>query len=321
MEIAKKIRRGTRVILQNVVKVMAVFSWSRWVLNAVYLKLTPSQRAFFYQKFAKLFREGRLRGSDGSWKVFVGNRCRLMPLTAENFWQEWDCALTILGHDLEIKQTYEALIASPEKPELFVDIGANYGTHSLLFLFNDIKTITFEPNSSCHNYFRRTSQLNHVTPQLEPVALGDRAGRVKLSYPKRDTWFGSTNNEDINKLGQFQDLVTEQVEQKTLDDYFPTIGRKRTLIKIDTEGNELSVLRGAIKTLQECRPMIIFECWEDNGQTKLFYNLFDFFNSQNYSIYHLPWNPTEKAEALTASQFADGSTSNFIAIPTVRPAS
>ncbi|CAA9891487.1 conserved hypothetical protein [Candidatus Methylobacter favarea] len=77
-----------------------------------------------------------------------------MPLTSERFWLDWDTAVSITGHDIEIKQTYEALIGSSEPPELFIDIGANYGTHSLLFLVHQIKTITFEPNASCHDFFQ-----------------------------------------------------------------------------------------------------------------------------------------------------------------------
>ncbi len=311
-KISKRIINEASIIIRNSVRVIAAFSWSRWVLNAVYLKLTPSQRARFHREFAKIFRNNYIRGSDGKWKVVFANKSILMPLTSEKFWLEWDSAVSIVGHDIEVKQTYEALVASSSgKPELFIDIGANYGTHSLLFLIHDITTMTFEPNTSCHDYFCKICKLNHVTPKLEPVALGDREGHVELSYPKRDTWLGSTNTEVINKLSLSQELVTEKVEQKTIDGYFPKIGNNRTLIKIDTEGNELSVLRGAMKTLQECKPLIIFECRGDNERIVIF----DFFNSQNYSIYHLPWNPTYKAARLTSNQFLASSSTNFIAVP------
>ncbi len=310
-KVTRKIIIGVRLIIQNSVRVIAAFSWSRWALNAIYLKLTPSQRSLFHREFAKIFRNSYIRGSDGNWKVFFVNKSILMPLTSENFYLEWDSAVSIVGHDLEVKQTYEALIGSSEKPELFIDIGANYGTHSLLFLVNDIKTITFEPNTLCHVFFKKICKLNNVTPILEPVALGDREGYVELSYPKHDTWLGSTNTGVINRLSLSYDLVTKKVEQKTIDNYFSKILNNRTLIKIDTEGNELSVLRGAIKTLHENKPMIIFECFGDNERA----GIFDYFNSQNYSIYYLPWNPTYKAESLTFDRFLVSSSTNFIAVP------
>jgi FkbM family methyltransferase len=233
-----------------------------------------------------------------------------MPLTSERLWLDWDTAVSIIGHDIEVKKTYQALLDSREKPDLFIDIGANYGTHSLLFLVHHIQTITFEPNSSCHNYFREICKLNKVTPELEPVALGERHSYVELSYPERDTWLGSTDAEVIKEFASTYELLSEKVEQKTLDDYIPQIEHKRTLIKIDTEGKELAVLRGAIRTLQEVKPLIIFEsnCRERS-------ELFNFFEVQRYEIYRLPWRPMRKSESLKADQFIASSSTNFIAVP------
>jgi hypothetical protein len=171
---------------------MAAFTWSRQGLNAAYLALTPCHRATFHEWFAKIFRNTSVQARDGNWTVVFAGKSILMPLVSESLWLDWDTAVSIVGHDIEIKQTYEALIgSSTTKPTLFIDIGANYGTHSLLFLVHGIKTMTFEPNSSCHGCFARLCELNHVTPTIEGVALGAYHGYVKLSYPKRDTWLGS----------------------------------------------------------------------------------------------------------------------------------
>lgn len=308
----KRMVNGLRFIIRNSVRVIAGFSWSRWALNAVYLKLTPSQRARFHHQFAKIFRNTYIRGSGGNWKVVFSNKKILMPLNSENFWLEWDIAVSIVGHDIEVVQTYEALVGSrSEKPDLFLDIGANFGMHSLLFLVHDIETVTFEPNSSCHEYFRRLCKLNHVTPRLEPVALGDRQGYVELSYPERHTWLGSTNADVVRALRLSQKLVSETVEQKTIDDCFPSIGSNRTLIKLDTEGSELSVLRGAVRTLEECKPLVIFECCGDHERTEIF----DVFDSRDYSIHGLPWSPAYRDEALTFGRFMKSSSTNFIAVP------
>ncbi len=316
MEIIAKVieagRDGAKYVVRNIFRAIASFPWSRRLLNAAYLKLNSSQKALFHQAFAKTFRNSNIQGRDGNWKVVFGNRNILMPLSSDNFWLDWDNAVSIVGHDIEVKQTYESLIGLPsEMPELFIDIGANYGTHSLLFLVHGVQTITFEPNTSCHEYFRQICRLNQVTPNLEPVALGEEEAQVDFSYPKRETWLGSTKAEIINKLGGSEDLVTEKVKQKTLDDFFPKIKNKRTLIKVDTEGNELSVLKGARKTLQRVRPRVIFECWDEDVKT----GIFDLLTAQIYTIYALPWSPKQDAEPLDSRQFLASSSTNFLAVP------
>ncbi len=309
--IINQLKSGVYFVIRYIVKLIATFSCSRRILNAIYIKLNPSQKGRFHHGFAKIFRNGKNRASSGKWKVVFANKSILMPLTSEQLWLDWDTAASIVGHDLEVKETYELLIKSPERPDLFIDIGANYGTHSLLFLVHQIKTITFEPNPSCHDYFRRICKLNQVTPDLEPVALGDKDGHVELSYPKHDTWLGSTNAEVAKELALTQELVTEKIEQKTVDDYFSKIGHSRTLIKIDAEGNELSVLRGAARTLMEKRPKIIFEVYNDGHRIELF----DLFKSKNYRIFCLPWSPADKAQPLTFDQYKAAISSNFIAVP------
>jgi FkbM family methyltransferase len=311
--ILKRVFNGLKLLRNYFVRWVVAVSWSRSLLNALYIRLTPYQRSIFHREFSKIFRHSSIRGSNGNWEVKFANKIIRIPLNPEQYWLDWDTALSVVGQDLEVRETYEALIVSSEKPDLFIDIGTNYGTHSLLFLVHQIKTISFEPNPSCHDYFRRLCEANQVTPNLEPVALGERRGWVTLSYPRGDTWLGSTNTEVTKKLALTQELVTENVEQKILDDYISRIGHSRTLVKIDTEGHEIPVLQGAARILQEIKPYIIFECWNDMQRT----DIFKFFDYSNYQICQLPWIPANKVQPLTLDQFLAGSSVNFIAIPIV----
>jgi hypothetical protein len=136
--INKSLKSGAKFIIRNSVKLLAAFPWPRRVLNMVYIKLTPYQRIIIHDECARLFRNSKIRGSSGSWHIVFANKIIQMPLSAARFWLDWDLAVSIVGHDLEIKEEYEILINSTERPELFIDIGANYGTHSLLFLVHHI---------------------------------------------------------------------------------------------------------------------------------------------------------------------------------------
>jgi len=302
---------GKHPSVQSLVRVAVTFSWSRRFLNAVYLKLTPYQRSVFHSLFGKIFRNRPYHVRNGVWTIEFQGKTILLPLHSEQIWLEWDSAVSIIGHDIDVKETYRYLLDSPEKPDVFIDIGANYGTHSLLFLVHGVNTITFEPNSSCHIFFKSLCELNGVEPNLQPVALGENDGYVELSYPVRDTWLGSTDVKVINILAANHELVTERVEQKKLDDYFLRLSNKNTLIKIDTEGNELAVLRGSIEILQHVKPKVIFESWNTDDRIALF----DFFNLHDYQIHSLPMTSAVARQILEYDQFVKATSDNFIAIP------
>jgi FkbM family methyltransferase len=300
-----------KLVVHRLVKVAAAVPWLRFPLNALYLRLKLPQYHKFYSLYAKAFRESALHPRGGVWTVsFAGRRIRML-LTTDRFWLDWDNALAITGHDITIKQTYSALIRSSACPQLLVDIGANYGTHSLLFLAHGIPTLTFEPNSSCHDYFLRCCRLNGYAPFLEHVALGEIHGSALLSYPKRETWLGSTNAEVTKELSTTRDLITETVEQRPLDDYLLLMAQRRTLIKIDVEGNEIAVLRGAERTLKVCRPFVIFECRERNEWRQIL----KFFQSKDYEVHALPWSPDAATEPMAMNCPHPAVATNFIAIP------
>ncbi len=311
-----KIKYKFITFLQSIIRLIVISAWTRNLLNLFYLQLNAQQKSIFYVWFSKVFRDTDICIDEGSWEVYFAEQKILIPLTSDWLWLDWDNAISIVGHDIDIKETYEAILnSSVNKPDCFIDIGANYGTHSLLFLMKGINTITFEPNRLCHDYFQQICDHNHVKPTLEKIALGEQNGYVDLVYPQKNTWNGSTNIDIIPSLrDQFtvsQDLVIEKVIQIKLDDYYSKITNQKTLIKIDTEGNELSVLMGGKKILKEIQPTIIFECMaKPNIRTKIF----EFFLSEDYQVYELPWNPNYPRYPITYEQFSQDLSTNFIAI-------
>src|SRR5207244_1596467 len=97
-------------------------------------------------------------------------------------------AVSLLGHETEIKQTYERLLLSRHRPTCFIDVGANYGGHSMLFLAHGIRTISVEPNEQCHAFFRQVAALNQVECDIRQVALGKEESIVDLWFPPTETW-------------------------------------------------------------------------------------------------------------------------------------
>lgn len=143
-----------------------------------------------------------------------------------------------------------------------IDIGANLGlwTRTLARCF---ATVTcFEPNQECHEAFwlnngrlcgggtDRPTMSGNVT--LYPVALGAEPGRVKLNTQLRSTGFVR-----VDPDGDFE------VEQRTLDSFDL---RNVDLIKIDVEGWEHPVIRGAVETIRKWHPLVILEQKPGNAE-------------------------------------------------------
>ena len=268
----------------------------------------------FHGQFANLFRDTGWEVDEGQWVLDFGGRQLILPLRPDRFWLDWDAALSTLGHETEIKRTYESVIRSPLRPELFIDVGSNYGTHSILFLVHGIETLSFEPNVACHEYFRELCSLNRVTPRLEGVALADGHGVADLSFPETETWLGTTNPEIRRRLNARKMLTHRRVQQAPLDYYFSEFRDQRLLVKIDTEGNEGLVLRGAIQTLERCRPLVIFESFPDSSRG----DLFAFFSAVGYGLVDLPWDPGQTSRRFDAEEFVGSRASNFGALPIER---
>lgn len=223
---------------------------------------------------------------------------------------DWGVGLALLGHDAHVKATYAGLLTSVDRPEVFVDIGANIGTHLVLFAVHDVAVAAFEPNSESRAYLRALCAANDRQPRVEAVALGDASGTVTLHYPRGETWLGSTDDAVIERLRSKGPLVSEEVPLRRLDDFLPTLPAGRMLVKIDTEGHELSVLRGAAAVLRQRRPLVVFECWRDTHRGVLFDTLAGFA----YGIMPLPWRNGDRTQ-LSRARFAESPMENFIAVP------
>lgn len=298
--------------VQAVVRTLATFPWSRAWLNAYYNSLSVEGRRRYHERYARLFQKGSpLTG--GVWTVrFLGKPIHL-PLRPDHSWTDWANAVAILGHDPEIKATYERLLSSKRRPEVFLDVGANFGTHSLLLASQGVRTMSFEPNARCREYCAIACDLNHLEVQWEPVAVGNRNGEVELVFPDDETWLGSIADDVVGALrGGPGATSTQTVRLRRLDDYADAVRGKRILMKIDVEGSEIPVLEGASALLAESAPTIIFES-NDHAKRP---DLHALLARHGYVVSDLPFGAG--GEALTAERFASSPATNFLA--TVSPA-
>jgi FkbM family methyltransferase len=256
----------------------------------IYNRLSSREKSVATYLFAEIYSNGGKPGK--SWVMeFEGEKIQ-MPL--DNIKLDWGNSLLIAGHDVEVKDAYREILKS--KPKVFFDIGANWGTHSLIFLAHGVRAISFEPNANCKKDFERYCRLNGFQGKMETIGLSDHEGRTKLQFPGDATWLGRLTDAPDDGA------TTMDVEITTLDAYVERTGLVPDVIKIDTEGHELNVVRGGRKTLSS-RPPVIFESNSPKDRDEIY----DEFIHLGYSLYSLPESP------LTKQGFRSAKGTNFIA--------
>jgi FkbM family methyltransferase len=293
----------------SVVRWLAGRELTRRSLNGIYGFLTWEQKRIVHARFATAFRDYDGLFAPGEWRVDFAGRTVRVPLSQARAWLAWDAALALLGHETEIKITYDTIVRLPHPPRLVLDVGTNYGTHSILFLVHGAATISFEPNRNCHQFFRDLCALNHVPCTIEPVAVGAEEGTVDLWFPETHEWLGTTDPSTRDRLQSQTPLAKLEVRQITVDRYVAEHGLRPHVIKIDTEGSDLKVLQGSVSTLRRDRPLLIFESWQAERE-----RVGALLSGQQYRIASLPLRP-EGPALLPAAEFLTTDRVNFIAAP------
>jgi len=132
-----------------------------------------------------------------------------------------------------------------------IDVGANLGLFTYFLSRASREVHAFEPNPIPFRILTSVADRNVIARQM---AITDRSGDVRLIVPKgRRGWSSNGAGLDRAESGRF---VAVEVPGRRIDDLgLHGIG----FIKIDVEGHEEAVLRGARETLLRDRPNLFIE--------------------------------------------------------------
>lgn len=151
-----------------------------------------------------------------------------------------------------------------------LDVGANMGTHTLAFC-NFVgptgRVHAFEPQRIMYQAMVASVALNSwANVHTHMKLVGAKKGAMRLPGVRYDTPsnFGmmtlAPDRDRAETLTYLDDEPGETVEMITIDSLNLAACH---LIKIDVEGMEIDVLRGAAKTIKAQRPLIYMECQPD----------------------------------------------------------
>jgi FkbM family methyltransferase len=303
VRIVKAVRENPRDDVEAMVAAAIASPTTRRPLHAVVTRAPARQQAWFQRNFARVLMKRDLTVAPGSWTVPFAGRKVDVPLEGDVA-QRWNFAASVAGHDIEVKALYVRLL-SVGAVRVAYDIGTNYGTHSLPLLVHGVRTVSIEPNPLCHAFFIDLCAVNGVTADLRKVALGEEEGTVRLAYPVDETWLGTVSTDVEADLRLGHEMAEIEVPMTTLDEMIARGNPIPDLIKVDTEGHDIGVLRGGRRLLAKHKPLIVFESWrvQERGALR------DLLTEAGYRI-GLPGT----GETLSWDAFMTSSEGNFLGL-------
>lgn len=154
-------------------------------------------------------------------------------------------------------ETMRAIAKQAEIGSTVIDVGANIGLVSL-WLSKCVgpsgKVIAIDPSAWAIGRLKHNVELNALR-NVEPIvaAVGDTAGETDMQI------INGYRVDDVSTHSQ------AHVDLVTIDDIVAERGiTNLSLIKVDTDGFEVGVFRGAMKTLADLRPNLVFEMGPDH---------------------------------------------------------
>jgi FkbM family methyltransferase len=139
-----------------------------------------------------------------------------------------------------------------------IDIGAHIGSYTLRMARHFQRVIAFEPNPFNRHILQLNLRLNEISNvRVEDAALSNRDQNDSFFLHRAADGTGSLNPNHY----RFKYDKEVQVKVRKLDTFEL---EKVDLLKIDAEGSELDVLRGAKKTIGRSTPILAIEVHQAN---------------------------------------------------------
>jgi FkbM family methyltransferase len=188
-----------------------------------------------------------------------------------------------LKKDSKEKDFFYFLDLLKDNGDLILDIGANIGIMSYHLSKKLTKSTihAFEPipdNISILEKIKFKFKLNNL--KIHGFALGDKKEKIKMILPqKNNVKFQGLSHVKHDSITELNDGIEFEVQQEVLDSLYSE--EKIQAIKIDVENYEFYVLNGAKNILNQHKPLIYAELWDNENRIKCF----DFLNSLDYATF------------------------------------
>jgi FkbM family methyltransferase len=189
--------------------------------------------------------------------------------------------------ELSIQRVYQAALRDGD---IAIDVGAHIGGHTFPMaqaLAPRGKVYAVEPLPSCRNSL--SNGLTYQFPQLKPVveildcALSEYEGESEFIVAVDAPWFSGLQKRVYDSPTALEKIP---IQVRTIDGLFLELPALR-YIKVDAEGGEFHIFKGAAQCIEKFRPLVSFEFGANTlAEYKITCaDMAEFWFSRGYRIY------------------------------------
>ncbi|MBS1805363.1 MAG: FkbM family methyltransferase [Acidobacteria bacterium] len=198
-----------------------------------------------WRLFESLKRRGYFEKKVIRYEIARGISAHIPIYRPERRWDRYD----LLHYEPELIELLVREAEASDAPLTIIDCGADLGLVSMLLtarLKRALRVIAFEPSEDEISLLRKNIGGLPVASEVIQAAVGDYTGRGELRRPEYDAY---------NQARYVEPAADGSFEVRTLDSL--GLAEQDLLIKIDVEGGEKAVIRGAKKTIANAHRVIV----------------------------------------------------------------
>lgn len=189
----------------------------------------------------------------------------------------------IINNQISDEKVYDKLQELIKSDSIVLDVGANYGQLSILWSQNNsgVTVYAFEASKFIFDILKKNILINLANVKAINSLVGNKSQEkinIKKAFLKKNYTYGSNRIEEITEFNKKGDIINAiKIDDLKFD-------KEISAMKVDVEGYDIDVLKGAEKTILKNKMPIIFEYndqYYDNSKIK---DLKEFLKKINYKI-------------------------------------
>jgi FkbM family methyltransferase len=265
-------------------------------------KILPQRLRFRFYKFFYNYESSRYKGVRLMVPYFESLNLQFIVFT--KYLIDWN----VFFFGYYEKETNEVLLEYIKPGQVVVEAGANNGTETVLLsrlVGPQGSVLAFEPVAHVYQALQLNLSINHcVNVKAEQLALGSTDEPLYFNILSEDF----CNQGMASKYDDTSADAKVLVQQTSIDSWLAKQNiHTIDFIKMDIQGAEIELLKGAERSIRKSRPVIFTEATEDFLSIQ---KLFDTLADLNYLVYFI--ESTSKLRLMSKDSLAEG---NWLAKP------